>query len=287
MANLRGSDYPRQAKSMFKKLISFNIGRVGKDTHYTHSNALALKRQSYINQYVSFANQQGFTEKLNLTMTDENLNMFFKKILDEKELSNVTKINTLRGFSSMLQGLEEKNIDIPCSRDIFDKRVSELQSQPKAEIKTGRAIKNVDELIDKLYVEKYEVGVLSEIQNTLGIRISEAFAVCSNINTLYNEDTASIQGLIGKGNHRYTDIPLEPLLLAKIRLIENLPSQNTYRNYLKEYNIISHDFRYTFIAREYTSQIAKGVFEKTVLKNISEMTNHRRIQIVNRYLLRC
>ena len=111
MANLKGGNFEKQIKDAFHRLEAFGVSRVGKNDNLTHSDKLAEKREMYLKDITSFFKSQNLNDKLNTLFTKQNLDNFFNKRLEN--LSSKTQENYLRGFSSMLKGLEQQNIYIP------------------------------------------------------------------------------------------------------------------------------------------------------------------------------
>ena len=217
--------YHKNVKDAFHRLAAFKQGRHGKDDHLTHSDGLAKKREMYLNDYKNFAESNGFTEKLNQTMTNENISSFLNARVEG--LASSTQENYVRGFSSLLQGLHEVNITVPYDKSVFDSKVSEIKANATNEFRTGRAIENTSSVFSSLYEKRYSSGLLAEIQNQ-GFRISETFELVKNFESYYNEATGTIENLTGKGNHDYKPKEISSELVAKIRECENIPSQNTY-----------------------------------------------------------
>ncbi len=118
MANLKGGSYDKQIKDAFHRLEAFGKGRHGNNDHFTHSDGIATKREMYLKDYREFSEQNRFTEKLNKTMTNENIERFLNQRLDGLKTS--TQENYTRGFSSMLEGLKEANITVSVDKAVFD-----------------------------------------------------------------------------------------------------------------------------------------------------------------------
>lgn len=285
MANLKGGTFEKQAKDAFHRLEAFGVGRVGKDDHLTHSDKLAEKREMYLRDVVGYFERNEMEGKLNTLMTQENLQSFFSERLDG--LATKTQEDYLRGFSSMLQGLEEKNIYIPIhieAPDYFDTEVSQIKDQADTTIE-NRYIDNAPDIISHLYENRYISGLLAETQLELGIRKAEAFELISNPEK-YIED-GIVSGLVGKGNHTYEDkeIPFE--LEQKILSYEgSLIDKSTYYRDLKECGISSHDLRFTYARDSYEEKIASGMSEIQAKLEVSEELNHKREEITDYYLSR-
>ena len=293
MANLKGGlgadgSYYKNVKDAFFRLCAFKQGRHGKDDHLTHSDGLAKKREMYLNDYKNFAESNGFTEKLNQTMTNENISSFLNARVEG--LASTTKIDYIRGVSSMLQGLREVNITVPVDRSVFDNHVSVIRANATNEFRTGRAIDNTSSVMNNLYEKRFESGVLSEVQN-LGYRISESFEIVKNIGSYYNEDTGTLENIVGKGNHNYQARELEfevgSALVAKIRACEKIPSQNTYRNDLKGQGVEkSHDWRFTYAKEQLESKILDGISYNESMRQVSSELNHVSADRTRYYLVR-
>ncbi len=282
MANLRGSSYDRQIKDAFHRVEAFGVSRHGKVDHLTHSNAVAAKREMYLRDYKDYADFQGFEEKLNVTMSNENINNFLEIRLEG--LAASTQEDYARGFSSMLQGLEEKNIAIGANKEVFNTFVRDVKENgPGAEPATNRAIENVDKIIDQIYQKSYESGVVADIRLELGVRAAEAIELASNPHKYI--DNGLVEGLIGKGNHEYDPKSVSEELIAKIEKAEEIPSYRTYSNHLPT-DITSHDFKYTYAEKEFNERLDKGMEYHQALKEVSKELNHSREEMTKYYLSR-
>ncbi len=285
MANLKGGTYEKQVKNAFHRLEAFGIKRHGTNSHKTHSIELAKKRTMYLNDYIKFAKESNLSDKLNQTMTQKNIDLFLVNRLEN--LSLKTKEDYIRGWSSLTQGLKEVNISVPIDKEYFNTKINEIKrTTPKEPIKINRAINNVSNFIQNLYDKRYESGVLAQIQYELGFRVSEAIKLISSpLNYIKNN---SVVGMVGKGNHKYHDKPISKELQAKIVIVENIPSQNTYRNDIKELSSVhsTHSLRYNYAKNEFNKKIEQGISYKQALKEVSEGLNHSRIEMSKWYLAR-
>ncbi len=271
MANLKGGTFEKQVKDAFHRLEAFGKGRHGNSDHLTHSDGLASKREMYLADYKEFAH--GLNDKLNQTMTNENISTFLNQRLEG--LKHTTQENYTRGFSSMLKGLQESNISIPCQSSVFDNKVAEIKATALPDTRSGLAIVNPTEKIEQLQGIRFESSVLAEVQNELGLRIKETFEVVKNLDAHYNEANGTIENLTGKGNHTYEPKMISSELVEKIRACENVPHPNTYRNDLKETGIEkSHHWRYTAAKAEFEKKIGEGVEYRQALRQVSEGLNH-------------
>jgi hypothetical protein len=283
MANLKGGSYEKQIKDAFHRLEAFGKGRHGKSDHLTHSDGTATKREMYLKDYKAFVERNRFTEKLNKTMTNENIQSFLNQRLEG--LNTSTQENYTRGFSSMLKGLTEANITVLVDKAVFDSKVAEIKENRVTVIETNRAITNPSRVISNLYDKRYESGVIAQVQNELGIRVSESFEIVKNIGNYLNSNNGIIENLVGKGNHKYDVKNISSSLVAKIKACDTIPSQNSYRNDLKSVGVDhSHDWRYTYAKSEFEAKIEKGVEYNQALREVSEELNHSRESMTLFYL---
>ena len=273
MANLKGGSFEKQLKDIHHRLSAFGESRYGKSDNKTHSSALADKRAEMSRSFAEFAKDKGLDGKLNNHITNENI----KEFLDARiaNFASSTAENYIRGFSSMIDGLISANIDINIDKNVFNDKVSEIKENSSKEIKTGRAIDNVNEKIAGIYRNRYESGVIAETQRELGLRVSEALELVKKPNKYI--ENGEVTGLIGKGNHIYINKDISIDLIAKIDACEHIPSLRTYQNDLEKDNIISHDFRYTYVAENY-KEISR--------EELSQHLNHSRPEMTDRYLAR-
>lgn len=282
MANLRGSTYEKQIKDAFHRVEAFGVSRHGKVDHLTHSDAVATKRDMYLRDYKDYADFQGFSEKLNTTMTNDNVKDFLEIRLEG--LAVKTQEDYARGFSSMLQGLEEKNIAIGANKEVFNTFVRDVKENgPGAEPDRHRAIENVDKVIAEIYDRSYESGVVADIQNQLGVRAAEAIELAQNYSKYIHDGV--VEGLIGKGNHVYEQKAISEELIAKIEKVQEVPSYRTYSNHLPT-DITSHDFKYTYAEKEFEERLDKGMEYHQALKEVSQELNHSREEMTKYYLNR-
>ena len=285
MANLKGGNFEKQIKDAFHRLEAFGVSRVGKNDNLTHSDKLAEKREMYLKDITSFFKSQNLNDKLNTLFTKQNLDNFFNKRLEN--LSSKTKENYLRGFSSMLQGLEQQNIYIPLhleDKSFFDDRVKIIKDEADYIIE-NRYIHNVDNVIKNLYADRAISGLIAQTQYELSIRQSEAFELVKNPNKYL--DNGYIVDLVGKGNHKY--MAKEISFELEQKLLNNsydLIDKSTYYNDLQKYDISSHDFRFTSARDKFEDMLKNGISEKEAKVKVSQELNHKREAITDYYLRR-
>ena len=285
MANLKGGTFEKQVKDAFHRLESFGVGRVGKSDNLTHSDKLAEKREMYLKDITSFFKSQNINNKLNTLFTKQNLDNFFNERLEN--LSSKTKENYLRGFSSMIKGLEQQNIYIPLlleDKSFFDDRVKIIKDEADYIIE-NRYIHNVDNVIKNLYADRAISGLIAQTQYELSIRQSEAFELVKNPNKYL--DNGYIVDLVGKGNHKY--MAKEISFELEQKLLNNsydLIDKSTYYNDLQKYDISSHDFRFTSARDKFEDMLKNGISEKEAKVKVSQELNHKREAITDYYLRR-
>ena len=285
MANLKGGNFEKQVKDAFHRLESFGVGRVGKNDNLTHSDKLAEKREMYLKDVSNYFTSQNLNDKLNTLFTKENLEKFFNERFEN--LSDKTQENYLRGFSSMLKGLEQQNIHIPLhleDKSFFDDRVAILKDQAEIIIE-NRYIDNVQDVISNLYEDRALSGLLAQTQYELSIRQAEAYELLKNPLKYIKDGVVS--DLVGKGNHRYEVKEISFELEQKIlNNQDSLIDKSTYYNDLQKYDISSHDFRFTSARDKFEEKINSGISEKEAKLQISEILNHKREEITDYYLKR-
>ena len=285
MANLKGGSFEKQIKDAFHRLEAFGVGRVDKNDNLTHSDKLAEKREMYLKDISDYFTSQNLNDKLNTLLTKDNLDKFFNQRLED--LSTKTQENYLRGFSSMLKGLEQQNINIPVhleDKDFFDDKVKGIKDQAETIIE-NRYIDNVKDVIKNLYEDRTISGLIAQAQYELSIRQAEAFELIKNPNKYI--ENGRVENLIGKGNHSYDSKEISFELEQK--LLNNqkqLISKSTYYEDLKKYNISSHDFRFTSARDKFEEKINSGISEKEAKLQISSELNHKREEITDYYLNR-
>ena len=291
MANLRGGTLDKQINSAHHKLMAYKEKRHGTDSHKSHSFGLSRRRETVLRDLKNHFERQDHAEtKLNKLMTDENIKSFLDERLEG--LSRSTQINYIGTLSSMVEGLREVNITIDLDREKLRDRVHEIKANMSSDdIKMNRSIENVDKLNKDLYTHRYESGTIFEVQHTLGLRVSEAFDVVKDIDRYYNEESGTLEQIVGKGGRVYDSKEISLPLLERIRAvnIEKIPTQNTYRSdlrYLGGENVTPHDVRFTFAKELFESKIREGVGYHQAMSEISKELGHSRKSMTAYYLKR-
>jgi len=290
MANLRGSTFEKQIKDAFYKTLKLREDRHMKNDNFTHSLALAEKRQMYLNDFKEFLEQKGITEgKINQYMYQETIRDFIEQ--RTIELSPKSALDYTTGFNSLLKGLEQANITIPAnpSREDFLKDFREVfrEEIKQLEVEKGRYIDNLDQKLEELKEIRYESYTIAKLQAETGLRVNEAMEVVKNFEKYYNPENNTLEGVIGKGNHQYAPKEISYQLAQEVQKIENIPHYNTYNKDLKEVGINrSHDFRVTYAKNLLEHKLEQGTPYKQALKEVSQEINHHRPEMTEYYLNR-
>lgn len=275
MANLKGGTLEKQCKDLFHRLESFGKGRLGTSDHQTHSDGLATKREMYANDFKDYMERHQIEGKMNLAMDSENVKSFLDERLEG--LKHTTKENYIRGVSSLLTGLKESNVEISCDKSVFDDKVAEVKAMATPDTRSNLAINNLTQKVEQLYDKRFESGVISEVLKDLGVRVSEGYEIVKNIDNYYNVANGTIENLKGKGNHFYEPKSITAELVEKIKMCESLPSQNTYRNDLKEVGINNpHLMKFTYAKNEFEKKLNDGAEYHLALRELSQELNHTR-----------
>jgi hypothetical protein len=139
MANLRGGTLDKQVADAFHRMESFGIKRHGSNDHQTHSDGVASKREMYLRDFKNYMENNQIDDKLNQALTSDNMDKFLEQRMEN--LSRTSREDYTRGWSSMIQGLQESNVSIELNKNYFDQKVAEIKEMPSEDIITGRAIK--------------------------------------------------------------------------------------------------------------------------------------------------
>jgi hypothetical protein len=236
----------------------------------------------YIKDYKEFAERENFTDKLNQTMTNENIEKFLNERLEG--LSSKTQEDYIRGFSSLTKGMEEKNINTNVEEKVFNDKVIEIRNEaPPQTPDSGRYIENLEDKLTEMSDKYPNSAVVAEIQAELGVRASEALELASNP-AKYIED-GKVNDLVGKGNHKYHEKDISDELVSKIENMNNVPSYQTYRNHCISSGIDkTHDLRVTYVKNQMDQAAENGILRDKALVDISKEINHKRGEITEKYL---
>ena len=289
MANLRGGTFEKQIKDGFFRVLTLGKDRHTNDNNFTHSIATAQKREMYLNDFKDFLVENGINKgKINQYMTEDIVKCFIQA--RTSDLSPKSALDYTTGFNSLLKGLEQSNVTIPANlQEDFLKDIRETLREEIKELKfeIGRYIDNLDEKLNAIYNQRFESGVIAELQAQTGLRVNEAREVIENFQKYYNPQNNTLENVIGKGNHKYQPKEINPLLAQKIEHISKLPHLNTYYKDLKDNGINkSHNFRVTYAKNLFETKLSQGIEYKQALKEVSQEINHHRPQMTEYYLAR-
>ena len=289
MANLKGSTFDRQIRNALIRLDARGTKRYGTSSKLTHSNALYQKREMYLKDFAKFLQEKGLnTGKLNNYFKEEILNDFLNERLSE--LSPKSGLDYSSGFSSMLQGLEQKNVSIDKSAFItlreFTSDYRREFNEIKNDFETGRAISDVKTFLSDLSEIRESSSIVAELQISTGLRISEALQVARDFDSYYQPLNSEISGIIGKGGQEYSPKFIAPELAQKLNNLTSVPSYSSYYQDLKELGTKPHNLRISYAKIFFEELREKGYSHQESLKKVSKELNHHRESITIYYLKR-
>ena len=290
MANLRGGTFDKQIKDAFFRTLALGEGRHMQEDNFTHSIALAEKREMCLRDFKEYLEQNGIKDgKINQYMDQETIRDFLEQ--RTMELSPKSALDYTTGFNSLLKGLEQANITIPANPSendfLKDFRETFREEMKELEIESGRYIDNLEQKLETLQEIKYESYVIAKIQAETGLRVSEAMEVAKNFEKYYNPENNTLEGVIGKGNHEYAPKEISYQLAQEIQKMENIPSYSQYNRDIKEAGINrSHDFRVTYAKDLLQHKLEQGKEYKVALKEVSQEINHHRPEMTEYYINR-
>jgi len=282
MANLKGSDFNRQVRDANFRLAAFKQKRNGTNSHKTHSDSLRVKRDRYLSDFKEFVEDRTFENKLNELMTEENMKEFLNERLEG--LSFSTQEDYIRGWSGMVQGLEQVNITINLDGSFFDDMVASYkegsQSVEALQIDTSIVPSNVIAQLPEAS------AMIAQLQYETGYRVSEAMTVLSDIENYLSD--LKIKEVQGKGGQlikaKIISLELRVMMLRLQQGMIRIPHQSTYYRHVQMFGMRSHDFRAFYTKELYENKRKEGLSHIDACLFVSEEINHRRIEIVEYYL---
>jgi len=288
MANLKGGSFEKQIRDANFRLAAFGEKRNGTNSNRTHSDALRVKRDGYFKDFKEFAEEQELEGKLNELMTEERMSEFL-----EQRLQSINSFSAqedyIRGWSGLVQGLQQSNISIDLDVGFFSEQVSiykeeaiergETFGEPRAVTTSYHPTEVVQEL-------NHPLGVVAQLQYETGFRVSEAYDVIQNLERHLHD--LELRGVKGKNGQMYRDkiISLRlKIMLLKLRGEQTkLPVQSTYYRHLQRFGMVSHDIRAFYTKELYDEKIEEGFSHVEACRFVSKEINHHRIQITEYYL---
>lgn len=289
MANLKRATFKNQIISAKCLLEARSISRHNnEDSNLTHSHELAKKRKMYLKDFCDFLTEKQRTGKMNIYMgnQEEMKKFLFSRLIN---LSKSTSVDYISGFSSLMLGLQKKNITID---DGGFKTIEEMRdmakSLPALDFRKGRAFSNPVHIINRLYEIQYESGLIAQVQYETGLRISEAYRFLNNLQKYLIGN--SIIGLVGKSKHLYDPKKISRDLILKLKEFGSLPNRHEYSKHIKKAannpEAIPHDWRLTYVKIRFYDLINEGILRVDALRIVSKEINHHRISMTEYYLLR-
>jgi len=288
MANLKGSNFQKQIRDANFRLAAFKEVRNGTNSNRTHSDAIRIKRDAYFKDFKEFAESEELEGKLNKLLTEENMKSFLEQRL-ESISSFSAQEDYIRGWSGLVQGLQQSNVTIHLHTGFFTERVDEFRDyaiergeqigEPKLVTTTYHPTEVITSLPENM-------SVVAQLQYETGLRVSEAYAVINDLEKHLNN--LRLHSVQGKGGQIYQDkiisLQLRIMLLKLKAQNKALPHQSTYYRHLQKYDMASHDIRAFYVKELYEEKIENGFSHIEACKLISVEINHHRIQITEYYL---
>ncbi len=288
MANLKGGSFEKQIRDANFRLAAFKEPRNGTNSNRTHSDALRIKRDSYFKDFKEFAEEQELEGKLNELMTEENMSAFLEQRLESINSFSAQE-DYIRGWSGLIQGLQQSNISIDLDIGYFTEQVSiykeeaiergETFGEPKAVTTSYHPTEVIQEL-------NHPLGVIAQLQYETGFRVSEAYETIQNLEKHLHD--LEIRGVKGKNGQIYNNkiISLKlKIMLLKLKVEQRkLPVQSTYYRHLQRFGMVSHDIRAFYTKELYEAKREEGLSHKDACRFVSKEINHHRIQITEYYL---
>lgn len=283
MANLKGGNWDKNIRDLNFKLAAFKERRNGTNSHRTHSEATRVKRQRYVEDFKQFAEDNELEGKFNQLMNDANMAEFLAQRLEG--LSYSTQEDYIRGWSGMVQGLQQVNVTVPLEDSFFNAQLAEYREIGEH---AGPSAVNTNitpqEVISQLPESS---SVIAQLQHETGYRVSEAYTVIYDVEKYL--DGLKLKAVQGKGGQMVREkiISLE-LRLSLLKMHEQMwriPHQSTYYRHLQPFGYSSHTIRAFSIKELYTKKVQEeGLSHTEACLFVSKEVNHHRISVVEYYL---
>ncbi|WP_457746285.1 hypothetical protein [Sulfurimonas sp.] len=288
MANLKGGSFEKQIRDANFRLAAFGQKRNGTNSNRTHSDATRIKRDGYLKDFKEFAEANELEGQLNQLMTEENLEAFLDQRL-ERISSFSAQEDYIRGWSGLVQGLQQSNVSINLNVAFFTEIVHTYKEEA---IERGESFTDPKPITTEYHPAEviqglsYPLNVIAQLQYETGFRVSEAYQAMQHLEKHLSD--LKLHSIKGKNGQRYLSkiISLElKILLLKLRENEvKIPHQSTYYRHLQKYDMASHDIRAFYTKELYEQKISEGLNHKEACGFVSKQINHHRIQITEYYL---
>ena len=287
MANLKGSNFQKQIRDANFRLAAFKEARNGTNSNRTHSDAIRIKRDAYFKDFKEFAETEELEGKLN-KLIEENMDSFLKQRL-ESISSFSAQEDYIRGWSGLVQGLQQSNVTINLHTEFFTEVVNSYKEEAieKGEqIGEPKLVTTTYHPTDVVALLPENMATIAQLQYETGLRVSEAYTVINDLEKHLNN--LRLHSVHGKGGQIYQDkiISLQlKIMLLKLKAQDKaLPHQSTYYRHLQEYKMASHDLRAFYVKELYEEKIENGFSHIEACRFISAEINHHRVQITEYYL---
>lgn len=289
MANLKGSDHDRQIYDAMYRLEARGTGRTGeaRNDALSHSHAIAEKREMALKDFSRYAEAKGLDGKLNELMTRENVSEFLRERTAGLKASSAE--NYVSNFSSLVKGLDSKNISIPIAEErsaFFLEIKNELGAKADhKEFEKGRYI-NEERAREIINTINERSSAIAELQYSHGFRASEAREIVNNSDKYLNGN--SIEGVRGKGGQTYQSKEISTELREKIeRQTERVSRDQYYRDIGKVIGENrAHDLRLSYAIDRYAELRHEGKSHSEAMRETSEEINHHRESMTEYYQAR-
>ena len=282
MSNLKGGSFSKQTRDAKFRLAAYGQKRNGTNSHKTHSDALGVKRDMYLSDFQNFAEDKNLDGKLNELMNESNLSEFFEERLDDMSFSS--QEDYVRGWSGLIQGLQESNITIDIDGSYFNNIVASYKEGTNSAI----ALQVDPSIIPSDVIAQLPdtFATIAQLQYETGYRVSEAYTVINDIESYLTD--LRIKAVQGKGGQLVKEkiISLE-LKLMLLKLQQNktrIPHQSTYYRHLQNFDMRSHNFRAFYAKELYEQKREEDLSHIEACRFVSIEINHRRVEIVEYYL---
>ena len=288
IANLKGGSFEKQVRDANFRLAAFKEPRNGTNSNRTHSDALRIKRDGYFKDFKEFAEEQQLEGKLNELVTEDRMSDFLEQRLESINSFSAQE-DYIRGWSGLVQGLQQSNISIDLDVGYFTEQVSiykeeaiergDTFGEPKMITTTYHPTEIINELNSPF-------DVIAQVQHETGFRVSEAYDVINKLEQ--HLDDLKLHSVKGKGgqmyNAKFISLELKIMLLKLKAQNIQLPHKSTYYRHLQKFGMASHDIRAFYTKELYEEKRKKGLSHIEACRFVSKEINHHRTQITEYYL---
>ena len=289
--NLSGSTLEQQKVDLIDRTDAFGLKKSKTTIGMNHSGPTLDNRNSIFNQLVVFLDNFNFDQKLNKMPSHLFSELLQTKV--EKGNCSTSIERDISLVSASFKANKRKRYYTLMTEKDFDDLKTEFKYQGKKSKHNNRAFTNPNNIINSLYEKRIASGILSELQNTCGYRIDEAFQVKPEyIESIGNKFFIRKNVIKGKGGFPCHLKEISAELYSNIKIMYEMDngwgiSQDTYNNdikYVAGNEHSSHAFRYNYAQSLYKKLLQEGYTENEAKLEVSEQMCHHRASIVNHYL---